>query len=688
MYTTYIRKIVRALFLIILLLTIGTASIAQTNTLQPRLSSADKDHGFEEFRRGVQAYYRGTFNEAVLLFEKALAHIPGDPLILDWLGQAYYRSGIEGAALEQWEAAVASGYGGQLLKNKIEVVKERRSSQPDFAESVRYVETAVFESKHGENVFFKQPVSVAAMEDGSFWVVAYGSNELVHFDINGIVLDRTSGPLQGFDRPFDILPLKNGNLLISEFAADRLSLLTKDGKFIKSFGSRGRGNGQCIGPQFLAHDSYGNIFVTDFGNARVAVFSPDGEGLFTFGQRSGIFPGFTAPAGIAILQDLVYVADAIKGCIYVFDTAGNYIRTLLPDGSIVRAESMRIWKNNLLVSCANKVYLVDISLASLYTVASLGNAPARVTAAIPDANGSLLLADYKNGNIQVFSHINELAGGLFVRFDRVYADKFPTVTVDVRVENRLGQPLVGLTANNFFLTESNRPINDFALKGAAYLNTGCEIAIVIERSPQSEKEFELVRTVVKELAESMQGKGNISIISASQIPVLEGKFSPETLISQPLKVKASWSPIWNCDLAVRLASGELINAAQKRAVVFLSFEDISSESFKQYSLNDLAAYMTNNGIRFYAVNLKQRALPAELAYLCVKTGGMHTYIYAEKGLSPVVEDLTEKPIGAYQLSYTSTLPTDFGRAYLPVEVEVRLLTRSGRDETGYFAPLQ
>ena len=98
--------------------------------------------------------------------------------------------------------------------------------------------------------------------------------------------------------------------------------------------------------------------------------------------------------------------------------------------------------------------------------------------------------------------------------------------------------------------------------------------------------------------------------------------------------------------------------------------------------------MNNNGIRFYAVNLQQRTLPAELAYLCVKTGGMHTYIYAEKGIAPIIDDLIAKPVGSYQLSYTSSLPTDFGRAYLPVELEVRLLTRSGRDETGYFAPLQ
>ena len=666
----------------------GSVLFAEKNTLEQHITSSNQSHGFEEFRRGIQAYYRGTFNEAILLFEKALAYIPGNTLVLDWLGHAYYRSGVEGTAIEQWEAAAASGYGGQLLKNRIEVVKERRGFQPDFGESVRYVETSVFESKQESGIVFKQPISVASLPDGSFWVVAYGSNELVHFDINGIILDRTGGPLGGFDRPFDIFPLKNGNLLVSEFAADRISVLTKDGAFVKSFGARGRGEGQCIGPQFLALDSSGNIFVTDFGNARVVVFSPDGKGLFSFGQRSGIFSGFTAPAGIAIIDDLVYVADSIKGSIYVFDTSGNYIRALLPEGSLVHAESMRVWKNNLLVSCFNKVYLVDINLASLYTVANLGNAPARITAAIPDVNGSLLLADYKNGTIQVFSHINELAGGFFVRFDRVFSDQFPKVTVDVCVENRLGEPIVGLTEKNFFLTESNRLVDNFSLDGAAYMNKNCAVSIVIERSPESEKELELIQTVIRELATAMEGKGSISIISASQIPVLEGTFTSETLLKQPLKLKASWSSLWNCDLAVRLASGELINATKKRGVIFLSFDDIGAESFKQYSLNDLAAYMKNNGIRFYTINLKQKKLPAELTYLCAKTGGMHSYIYAEKGLTPLIEDLVAKPVGAYQLSYTSALPTNFGRAYLPVEIEVRLLNRSGRDETGYFPPLE
>ena len=51
----WIKNLLRSAGLTLLLLCLCTALPAQTNTLQPRLSSADRDQGFEEFRRGVQA---------------------------------------------------------------------------------------------------------------------------------------------------------------------------------------------------------------------------------------------------------------------------------------------------------------------------------------------------------------------------------------------------------------------------------------------------------------------------------------------------------------------------------------------------------------------------------------------------------------------------------------------------------
>ena len=63
-------------------------------------------------------------------------------------------------------------------------------------------------------------------------------------------------------------------------------------------------------------------------------------------------------------------------------------------------------------------------------------------------------------------------------------------------------------------------------------------------------------------------------------------------------------------------------------------------------------------------------------------------MFRPEGLGSVIEDIIDIPNSLYTFRYVSALTTNFGEKYLPVEVEVRLLNRSGRDETGYFAPLQ
>ena len=123
--------------------------------------------------------------------------------------------------------------------------------------------------------------------DGSAWVLAHGSNELVLLNVNGLVINRATGPLNGFDRPVDIIRLNDGNLLVSESAGDRLALLSNKGKFIKYFGSKGIKNGQLLGPQYLAQDFRNNIYVSDYGNKRISVFDKDGNGLFSFGTAGG-----------------------------------------------------------------------------------------------------------------------------------------------------------------------------------------------------------------------------------------------------------------------------------------------------------------------------------------------------------------------------------------------------------------
>lgn len=651
--------------------------------------TAEEGFAAQEFRRGVQSYYRGTFNDAVMQFEKALGYMPNDSLILEWLGKSYYHSGMEGTAVKSWSKAVQNGYGGLLLKNKIEIVQDRRTGafRSDF--NARYTEAGAFSGSYGEGMVFSGPVSVLPENDGTVWVLAYGSNELVKLNINGTVVSRVTGPMNGFDRPMDLIRLEDGTMLVTESAGNRLCVLDKKGKFIKYIGKKGRAVGNLVGPQYAAQDSRQNIYVSDYGNRRIAVFDRDGKGLFCFGAARDDFAGLKGPTGIAVAGENVYVADNIFGGIYEFDLAGNFQRVLVPEKTFQHPESIRVWNEYLVVCDSNRVFSVDSGLGSVFENISAGNAPARLTCAVPDVNGNVVVSDVISNEVYVMSKMQELVGGLFVQIEKVNASKFPEVFVDVRVENRYRSAVVGLGENNFYITEQKRPVNKLKYLGSSSYSQFSDITLLIDRSRRSSEFGEQINAAVREIAASMKNRGTLKIVSASKIPALEYSGKPSGALK--FDVAALKNPVSDeipLDLALRLAANDLVNAEHKRAVVIISAGKVSLNAFEKYSLSETAAFLNNNHISVASVLLTQNACDEELDYIVSNTPGKEYYIFRPEGLSGIVGDLVDIPSGLYTFSYTSVLSTNFGEKYLPVEVEAYLLNRSGRDECGYFAPLQ
>lgn len=666
-----------------------TTNDAGLRVPEDRIRTGNEGFASEEFRRGVQAYYKGAFNESIVQFEKALAYLPDDNLILDWLGKAYYKAGLEGSALSYWNIAADNGYGGLLLQNKIEIVRERRVTGDSTDKLMRFSEAGAFPGEFQGNMIFSGPVSVQPNYDGTMWVAAYNTNELVLLNQNGKVINRAEGPVNGFDRPSDIIRLHDGKLLVSENAGDRLALLDSKGHFERYIGKKGRGTGELVGPLYIAQDYLERIFVTDYGNRRVDVFDKDGEPVFFFGGKKGDFAGLKGPTGIALVDEQVFVADDQNGCIYEFDRAGNYIRELVEKGTFKKPEAIKYWNGSLIVCDSNRVVSVDSDSGAIFEYVKTGNAPSRVTAASPDVNGNVIVTDFTANEVYVMSKVQELVGGLFVQIEQIDASKFPNVTVELRVENRHRQPVVGLQEENFYLTENMRPVSKLKMLGAASNNTDADITLIIDRSVKSESYRREIESTVREIAASMKDMGTLRIVAAGSIPAVEYIGKPGSLGDfslEALKTKQASSSA--CDLALRLASNDLINAAKKRGIILITSGSDSNLTFNNYNLAELSAYMSNNSISFSVIQLDQGAVSEELDYVVNTTQGELYYVYRPQGLSDVVKDIIEFPQGIYQLTYTSALSTNFGTNYLPLEAEVYLLNRSGRDETGYFAPLE
>lgn len=664
-----------------------TTASAGLDVSSERIRNSNEGFAAEEFRRGVQAYYRGAFNESIMQFEKSLSYLPDDNLILEWLGKAYYKSGMEGTALSYWQTALNNGYGGLLLENKVEIVRERRVTGDSVEKSMRLTEAGSFSGKNGENLLFSGPVAVLPNYDGTMWVASYGSNELLLINQNGLIISRSNGPVNGFDHPSDIIRLNDGNILVCETAGDRLAVLDEHGIFKKYIGERGRGKGQMTGPVYADQDSLDRIYVTDYGNRRVDVFDGDGNGLFFFGTKSSDFEGLKGPTGICVYNDSIFVADDQKGGIYEFDTAGNFVKTLVEDKTFKKAEALSVWNGNLVICDQNRIIAVDPDTGALFEYVRTGNAPSRVTMACPDVNQNLIVTDYASNEIYIMSKIQELVGGLFVQIEEVDASAFPEVKLGIKVENRHRQPVVGLQETNFYITENKRPVVNQKFIGSASNNTEADVTIVIDRSVSCEKYASEIEVAVKEIAEGMNNKGVLRVVSAGKNPVTEYIGTPDGVKDftlEALKTKAAETV--PADLAFRLAANDLIKGAKKRSIIFIS--DGESLTFNNYNLAELTAFMNNNSVGFSLVTVSQSSPSESLSYIVNNTAGDSYYVYRPEGLKGLVKDVLEYPQGYYQLSFQSSLPTNFGQNYLPVEAEIYLLNRSGRDESGYFSPLE
>lgn len=139
--------------------------------------------------------------------------------------------------------------------------------------------------------------------------------DVIKFDSDGNVLLTlgTSGtvgdPPNAFFRPASVVVGPSGDIFVSDGypgehdTVARIVKFSKDGRFLKTWGTRGKAEGDFEFPHSLAMDTRGRLFVADRGNNRIQIFDSDGRFLEAWTQ-------FGDPTAIFIDgRDRLYVAD-------------------------------------------------------------------------------------------------------------------------------------------------------------------------------------------------------------------------------------------------------------------------------------------------------------------------------------------------------------------------------------------
>jgi hypothetical protein len=203
---------------------------------------------------------------------------------------------------------------------------------------------------------FAQQVRVD--KDDNIWAVDQMTNMIIKFDPQGrvaLLLGRkaegttiptppapavppgvegappgSGQPRDIFDRPTDIAFDAQGNIFVADGQGNaRVAKFTKDGVFVKSWGSKGNGNGQFDVVRSIAITAAGDVYVADGGNNhRIEVFDNNG----TYKTQ---FPAVGNPQAICLTtgaNPVLYVSNSnppnnidTAGEIYKMDLNGKLL---------------------------------------------------------------------------------------------------------------------------------------------------------------------------------------------------------------------------------------------------------------------------------------------------------------------------------------------------------------------------
>lgn len=678
--STAIGTYLYPLFILILLLMV-------TGLYGQEILDMDQVYAEEEMQFGVRAFHEASYNKAVLSFEKSLSIKPEYRLAEEWLARTYYQNGYTSTALDTWGRLEEQGKLGAALQNNLSMLKYRRGAAGTGDGPPKYVEFFSLRGRDDDGTLFLRPTSVVPDRKGGFYVTAFAKNEVIQFSANGTIIRTIRGGIEGLNHPFDLSIHPVEGLYITEFSGDRIVQCSPDGRVIRRFGESGTGPGQLLGPQCISDDGKGYIYVTDQGNRRVVKFDYSGTYILSFGEETTVFRGLGQPTGILAYNDFIFVADKEKKQLVVFDESGNFVRTI--QNRFLRGpEGISLYENGkLLVSDETHVLLFEIESESFTPLIIPDGPRARVVQAARDANDNLLLADFNQSSISMQADFSRMYSGLFVHINQVNADKFPRVYVDLTVQRRDGTPFVGLQMENFYISEGRYPADEEEFEYAVNDSDYAQVSLLIEGSDRMRGRSDMIGQIVSQLGDSLLPEGSVHVVHSGSEPVLRVENSRDSEQIRAAALTGALNESWKFDQGVRLAAAPLLQSGNRRAVIFINSGYLPDTAFESYQLIHLLDYMRNNNIVFYSVTLNPEGKTApEIEYLCEKTGGTHIYAYNPEGISPVIQSLRMVKTGRYVLSFRSNKEPNFGRNYLPLEVQASIFGRSGRGEIGYFAP--
>jgi tripartite motif-containing protein 71 len=186
------------------------------------------------------------------------------------------------------------------------------------------------------------------------------------------------GPLHAEMYPSGLEVAPNGDLIIADTGNNQVARYAPDGTQRWRIGTQGTGRGRFMNPRDVGVGADGVIYVADPRNNRIVRLSGRGEWLGSFSGPS--FDSISFPMGVTATRGKVYVADAGKNKIRVFDRVGNQLLAFGSSGACQLAAPRDVdadAQGNIYVAnyTANNIAKFGPNGACLFTWGTNGTGP-------------------------------------------------------------------------------------------------------------------------------------------------------------------------------------------------------------------------------------------------------------------------------------------------------------------------
>lgn len=686
-----------------------TISLSYAFDKTPYYVNTETYDSYRELLRGVHYYNQERYDASIASFRNSLNTNPTDKFIRYWYSKSLYKAGYMSLAINEWLNITRMGYEDPIILSKINKYDSANVNEEKEDTLSNFIYLKAFSTNLNFRKNINQPIQIKVMADGSLYVLDYSDSSLKKFDINGRLIGKIAHgkrlekqqtswwknvlqfvakvyPYEKLENPrgFDID--SNGYIYIANTKKDKILKYDSNHNYITNIGVTGVSNGQLLGPSSVAVDKEGNIYVSDTGNNRIVIFDVEGNFLYSFGKLGENDGEFFSPAGIAVNDQYIYVADMGNKRIQQFDLSGNYIQTIKhnlfnePRGISFARDG------NLYIADGSKVFYYDIDESDFTIFNNSERYTVTPTSVAESPNGNIYLTDFMSGRIDVYTRKEEYYANLDVFVDREYLNKFPVVVASVTVRDRAMNPVVGLTPENFFVTENSSVSHKVNFYDAPELHE-YRFIYLIEDSLAAKAYESNIKEEISNFTMSLTNNDEVLVIHYNDQVYKADNYDARNLrILENANAFHFTGGISALDDAYYEAIRLSGNSFKKTAIIHFSVTSPDDRVFDMMNFNDVASFAKNN-----AVSLNQVYIGTNKSnyFLDLMTKNTYGYIIdADYSINYTAELNRMKNInfGRYFIYYNSFKNLAQSGQFRALNVKVQYRDMYGEEEVGYVVP--